>query len=119
MDNNNGTTTSIPSPLSSLFPSQNDQSTSFYPSNYQHQRNSSQQFDPGQTSSYIDVKTPLFDEFLTPPSSSPSYIPVNNNNNSSTSVHSYMNVSFKETTNDTTSSSSYTTNHHHNTPYPY
>jgi hypothetical protein len=87
MDNNNSTP---------LFSSSNDQSTSFYP----HQRNSSQQFDSGQT--------PLFDEFLTSPSS---YIPVQNTN------HSYTNVSYQGPTNDSTSSSSFI--HHHNTTYPY
>jgi len=94
-DNNNTPTTptnSIPSPLS-LFSSSNDQSTSFY----QHQRTSSQQFDPGQT--------PLFDELLTPPLSSSPYIPVQNNN-PSISVHSYMNVSYQGPSNDSTSSSS-------------
>jgi len=95
LDNNNSTATSI---LSPLFSSSNDQSTSFY----SHQRNSSQQFDPGQTS--------LFDEFLTSPSSS--YIPVQNTN------HSYMNVSYQGPTNDSTSSSS-SFIHHHNTTYPY
>lgn len=97
MDNHNSTATSIPSPL---FPTPNDQSTSFYP----HQRNSSQQFDPGQNQ--------LFDEFLTPPSSSSSssYLPVQNNNNNN---HSYMNVTYQGPTHDSTSF----TNHHH--PYPY
>jgi hypothetical protein len=113
MDNNNGTPTSIPSPL---FSSSNDQPTSFY----QHQQNSSQQFDPGQASSYSHVKAPSFDEFLTSPSSS--YIPVNNN--PSLSVHSYMNVSFQGTTNDSTTPSSFNHHHHHhhhhhNNTYPF
>ncbi|CAF3490659.1 unnamed protein product [Rotaria sp. Silwood1] len=128
IDNNHPQTPSIPSPLSSLFSSPNDQSP-FYSSTYQDQRNSSQQFDPIQTSSYLDVKPSFFDEFLTPPSS---YTPVNNttatntntntttnnNNNSSTSVHSHMNVSFQGTTNDLTNSP-FSTNHQHNTTYPY
>jgi hypothetical protein len=93
---------------------------------YQHQRNSpsiyrpsSLQFDAAQTPiSYHDspsrLKTP--DEFFTPPSfSSSSYIPVNNN---SLSVHSYMNVSFQETTHNspTIAPSSF---NHHSTTYPY
>jgi len=94
--------TSIPSPLSSLFSSPNDQSISFF----QHQRSSSQQFDPGQNQ--------LFDDFLTPPPSS--YIPVNNN--PSTSIHSYMNLSYQPLTNDSTSASSFP-NLHHNTSDPF
>jgi hypothetical protein len=57
-------------PSTSLFPSPNDQSTSFF----QHQRNSSQQFDPGQNQ--------LFEDFLTPP---PSYQPLTNDSASSSS----------------------------------
>ncbi|CAF4022891.1 unnamed protein product [Rotaria sp. Silwood2] len=129
VDNNSPITTSMPSPLSSLFSSPTDQSP-YYSSNFQDQRNSSQQFDSIQTSSYLDIKPSLFDEFLTPPSS---YTPVNNtntntnnttatnnnnNNNSSTSVHSHMNISYQGTTNDLTASS-FSTNHQHNTTYPY
>jgi hypothetical protein len=88
-------------PSTSLFPSPNDQSTSFF----QHQRNSSQQFDPGQNQ--------LFEDFLTPPPSS--YIPVNNN---PSTVHSYMNISYQPLTNDSASSSSFP-NLHHNTTDPY
>ncbi len=93
----------------SIFSSSNDQSTSFYSP----QRNSSQQFDPGQT--------PLFDEFLTPPSSSPSssYIPVQNNPNSSPSLHSYMTNSYPGPSNDSSSLSSSLNHHPHNTSYPY
>lgn len=100
MDNNNHNptgTTSIPSPLSSLFSISNEQqSTQFYP----HQRNSSQQFDPGQNQ--------LYDELLPPP---PSYPPIQNN--------SYMNMSYPGPTHDSTSSSSPSLpfiNHH---PYPF
>ncbi|CAM4938174.1 unnamed protein product [Rotaria socialis] len=115
LDNTNTRISSIPSPLSSLFASPNDPS-SHYSSNYQDQRNSSQQFDPGQTSPYFDVKSQLFDEFLTSPSST--YTPVNNNNNnSSTSLHSHMNASYQRTTNDSTSPSF--PNHQNTTTYPY
>ncbi|CAF1007253.1 unnamed protein product [Adineta steineri] len=108
MDN---TSRSNSSPLSST----NDQLSS-YTSNYQHQRNSSQQFDPGQSPSYPDVKNSLLDELLTP--SSP-YIPVNNN--PSASLHSYMNVSYQRAPNDSPSASSITNHHqhHHNTTYRY
>ncbi|CAF5063829.1 unnamed protein product, partial [Rotaria magnacalcarata] len=93
LDNTNTRISPIPSQLSSLFASPNDPS-SYYSSNYQDQRNSSQQFDPGQTSSYLDVKPQLLDEFLTTLSST--YTPVNNNNNnSSTSLHSHMNASYQ------------------------
>jgi len=111
MDNNNSTITSAPSPLSTLLTPSSDQSSS----NYQYQRSSSQKFDPGQSPSYIDIKTPLFNELLTP-TSSPSYIPVNHN--PSTPVHSYMNASFQGTINDSTSPSSFT-NHQYNTTYRY
>ncbi|UJR26615.1 hypothetical protein I4U23_007934 [Adineta vaga] len=99
--------TSIPSPLSSLFSSINDQSSS-YSSTYQYQRSSSQQFDSGQSPAYIDVKTPLFDEFSNPPSSS--YIPVNNNNTST-----YMNMSYQGTTNDSNNSSTFPNHQQHST----
>ncbi len=90
----------------SIFSSSNDQSTSFYP----HQHNSSQQFDPGQTT--------LFEDFLTPPSSlsSSSYMPVQTNPNSSTPLHSYMTNSYPGQSND---SSPFLNHHPHNTSYPY
>ncbi|CAF1062817.1 unnamed protein product [Rotaria sordida] len=118
IDNNNPLTSSSPS---SLFSSSNDQSPYYSSNNYQDQRNTSQQFDSIQTSSYHNVKPSLFDEFLTPPSSS--YTPVNtptnnNNNNSSTSVHSHMDISYQGTT-DNLTGSSFSTNHQHNTNYPY
>jgi hypothetical protein len=125
MDNNSPT--SVPSPLSSLYNSPSP-SASFYSSGYQRNaspiyRPSSLQFDPGQTSfhdSHTRVKTPVFDEFLTPPPSSLSYVPVNN---PSLSVHSYMNVSFQETANNsptiTPSSFNHHHQHHHSTTYPY
>lgn len=103
--NNTNTLSSIPSPLSSLFSSSSDQS-SFYSPSYQDQRNSSQQFDPGQNS--------LFDEFLTPPPSS--YTPVNNH--TSTSLHANINTPYQGTTNDSTSSSPFA-NPPHNTTYPF
>lgn len=98
-----------PSPLSSLYNSSMGSSPSFYSPSYPYpQRNSPPVFrssplpsDSGQAMpSYHEsqppphsrVKTPHFDEFF--PQSSP-YIPVNN---SSLSVHSYMNVSFRDTT---------------------
>jgi hypothetical protein len=126
MDSNSPTT--VPSPLSSLYnsPSSLSPSASFYSSGYQNQRNaspiyrpSSLQFDPGQASfhdSHARVKTPVFDEFLTPSPSS--YVPVNN---PSLSVHSYMNVSFQETANNSTTitPSSFNHQHHHSTTYPY
>jgi hypothetical protein len=101
------------------------QSSSYNPSTYyQHQRNSSpvyRPFDSNQSQSpyhdsYTRVKTPVFDEFLSPPPSSSSYHPVNNN--SSLSVHSYMNVSFQEATHNspTIAPSSF---NHHSTTYPY
>jgi hypothetical protein len=120
VDNNIPTT--IQSPLSSLY---NPSATSFYSLNY-HQRNSppiyrpsSLQFDSGQTippfhDSHTRVKTPVFEEFLTPPSSS-SYLPINN---PSLSVHSYMNVSFQETANNPTTMTSSFSNHH-STTYPF
>ncbi|CAF1143834.1 unnamed protein product [Rotaria magnacalcarata] len=115
LDNTNTRISPIPSQLSSLFASPNDPS-SYYSSNYQDQRNSSQQFDPGQTSSYLDVKPQLLDEFLTTLSST--YTPVNNNNNnSSTSLHSHMNASYQGTTHDSTSPS--VPNHQNTTTYPY
>ncbi len=115
MDNTNSSTIQ-----SSLY-NQSTSSTTFY----QHQRNSppiyrpsSLQFDPGQSQTYHDshtrVKTPVFDEFLTTPSSS-SYIPVNN---SSLSVHSYMNVSFQDTANNSPTMTPSSFNHH-STTYPY
>lgn len=113
-DNSNTTLSSMPSPLSTLFASPNEPS-SHYSLNFQDQRNSSQQFDPGQNSSYLDMKPTLFDELLTPPSST--YTPVNNNN-SSTSINSLMNASYPGTTNDSISSSPYT-NHQNTAPFPY
>lgn len=117
-------TTIQPPSSSSLY----NQSTTFY----QNQRNSSPiyrssslPYDSGQNQipyhdpSHIRVKTPVFDEFLTPPPSSSAYIPVNN---SSLSVHSYMNVSFQDTMNNpppplsTMTSSPF---NHHNTTYPF
>jgi len=85
---------SASSPLSSLFSSPNDQSSS----TYSHQRNSSQTFEP--SSQYVDhhsqMKNSFFDEFLSTPASSSSsstnFMPVNHSQ--SLSVHSYMNVSF-------------------------
>ncbi len=114
MDNHNSTITSAPSPLSTTLTSSSDQSPS-YSTNYHHQRSSSQKFDPGQSPSYIDIKTPLFNELLTP-TSSPSYVPVNHN--PSTPVHSFMNASFQGTINDSTSPSSFT-KHQYNTTYRY
>ncbi|CAF4658451.1 unnamed protein product, partial [Rotaria socialis] len=96
IENNGQTPISSPMP-----PSYNSPITPFYSPGYQHQRNSppiyrptASQYDLGQTSApfhdlHTRVKTPVFDEFLLPPST-PSYIPVNNQ---SLSVHSYMNVS--------------------------
>jgi len=114
MDNHNSTIPSAPSPLSTILTSSSDQSPS-YSSNYHRQRSSSQKFDPGQSPSYIDIKTPLFNELLTP-TSSPSYVPVNHN--PSTPVHSFMNASFQGTINDSTSPSSFT-NHQYNNTYRY
>ena len=106
-------------------------STAFYPSSYAHQRNVSPAYrppsmpvDPGHGSpsfheSRPRVKTPVFEEFLTPPPSSLSYTPVNN---PLLSVHSYMNVSFQDTTNSSTpmTSSSFSHHHHHHSaPYPF
>jgi hypothetical protein len=100
MDNNNPTT-------SSTFYQRNS------PPIY---RPSSLQFDSGQTQtlyhdSHTSIKTPVFEEFLTPSS----YIPVNN---SSLSVHSYMNVSFQETPNNSSTMTPSSFNHH-STTYPY
>ncbi len=85
-------------------------------------RPSSLQFDSGQTQasyheSHTRIKTPVFDEFLTAPSSSSSssYLPVNN---SSLSGHSYMNVSCQDTTNNSTTITPSSFNHH-STTYPY
>ncbi|CAF1007386.1 unnamed protein product [Adineta steineri] len=130
MDSNNST--AISSPISSLYNNSSQSSSpttpSLYTSSYQHQRNSSPGYRPyesGQSStpfhdSHTRVKTPVFDEFLTSPPSSVSYVPVNNH---SLSVHSYMNVSFQEATNNsstiTPSSFNYHHQHHHNTTYPY
>jgi hypothetical protein len=102
------------------------QSSSYNPSTYyQHQRNSSpvyRPFDSNQSQSpyhdsYTRVKTPVFDEFLSPPPSSSSYHPVNNN--SSLSVHSYMNVSFQDTTMNSSSTMTPSSFNHHSTTYPY
>jgi hypothetical protein len=100
------------------------QSSLYNPSTYYQQRNSPPVYRPfdsnqNQTSysdSYASVKTPVFDEFLIPPPSS-SYHPVNN---SSLTVHSYMNVSFQDTTtNPSSTMTSSSFNHHHSTTYPY
>ncbi|UJR22474.1 hypothetical protein I4U23_025528 [Adineta vaga] len=131
----------VPSPLSSLYNSSTSTSpsASYYPPNYPHQRNASPAFrssasalhyDQGQIStgsfhdSHSRVKTPIYDEFLTPPPSSTSHTPVNN---PLLSVHSYMNVSFQDPTNNSTTmttSSSFNHHHHHHhhhhsTTYPY
>ena len=119
----NGTT--APSPLSALFSSPNDQSSSaLFSTNFSHQRNSSQTFDP--SSQFLDqhsqMKNSLFDEFLTPPpsSSTTSFMPVNHSQ--SLSVHSYMNVSFHTAnTNDGHSipAPSHYHPHPHHPSYPY
>ena len=113
MDTNGGTA-SMPSPASTLFSSPTDPS-SFYP----HQRSASQPFD---SDPQAHLKTPLFDDFLTPPSSSssssssfPSLV-----HHSTSSVHAYMNVSFQGTTSDSNASSSFNhQHHHHHTNYPF
>ena len=115
VDNSNTVaTSSIPSPLSSLFSSPVDQS-SCYSSNYQYQHNSCQDFDLERTPSYVDTANSLFDKLLTLPPSSP-YTPVNNT--SSAAVYPHMNISLQEATNDLTPSSSYT-EYQHNATYPY
>ena len=107
------------------------QSTGYSPSNYyQHQRtspgyrsfDSSNRNHPLSHESHSGISTPVFDEFLTPPPSSSSYLSMSN---SSLSIHSHMNVSFQETTNSpATSNPSMMTpanafNHHPTTMYPY
>ncbi|CAF1047988.1 unnamed protein product [Adineta ricciae] len=131
MQMDNHSPSGIPSPLSSLYSSSTPSpSASYYSSGYQHQRTaspayrpSSLQYDSAQTAtaSFHDpnprVKTPVFEEFLTPP---PSHTPVQN---PLLSVHSYMNVSFQDPTNNSTTmttSSSFNHHHqHHSTTYPY
>ena len=130
MQMDNHSPSGIPSPLSSLYNSSTPSpSASYYPSGYPHQRTaspayrpSSLQYDSSQTAtgSFHDpnprVKTPVFEEFLTPP---PSYTPVHN---PLLSVHSYMNVSFQDPTNNSTTmttSSSFNHHLHHSTTYPY
>ncbi len=103
------------------------QSSSYNPSAYyQHQQSSPpvyRPFDvnqgppPSYHDSYTRVKTPVFDEFLTPPPSSSSYHhPVNN---PSLSVHSYMNVSFQDTTTNPSSTMTSSSFNHYSTTYPY
>ena len=88
---------------------------------YQQQRTSSpgyRSFDSNQSQpSYHDphtgVKTPIFDEFLTPP---PSYV---SGNHSTLSIHSHMNVSFQETSANPSTMTPSSSFNHHSTTYPY
>jgi len=107
----------FPSPSSKSMPMEANPSTLYNtPSNnfcsqQRHPSTMYRTFDanlPSYHDSQSRMKTPIFDEYPTPP---PSYMPMSN---SSLSVHSYMNVSFQDA--NTNSSSSF---NHHNTTYPF
>lgn len=114
---------SIPMDNNHLTPTM--QSSLYSPSNYYpHQRTSPsgyRSFDSSNRNQPLSHEShpPLFDEFLTPPPSSSSYLPMTN---TSLSIHSHMNVSFQETTTNPSNPSMMTpanSFNHHPTMYPY